>query len=184
MGHASAVTTGAAKPHGDVDVATYAAVDCCRGSVLQLFQCDGNHTPPSLVTRKAMGTWLSGIAIVSLSFTDDTAGAAQVIFGTEPRISSGAPRSTRINKPKFSPWLLPQSSNHRSAGGACTTSEPYSDLLQRLAHAQNQTPLQLIISYIVHSLIKWKISVPWTERLWYPSCWLITKLENWHGSTC
>lgn len=112
------------------------------GSALRLIRWDGNwcHQPLS------HGRPLSARAIVSLSFTDQTPGAAQVIFGTEPRLSSGAPRSTRTNEMKFSPWLQPQSSNQGSAGGACTTSEPYSGLLQQPAPAQNRTPLQLIMS--------------------------------------
>lgn len=98
-------------------------------NVLQLLQGDGSshpsRMPPSLVTRNTMSAWLSGTAIVSVTFTDDTPGAAHISFGTEPRLSYQAPKPTRINKPNFSSWLQPWG----SAGGASTTSEPSSDLL-------------------------------------------------------
>lgn len=41
-------------------------------------------------------------------------GQVHISFGTEPRLSYQAPKSTRINKPNSSSWLQPQG----SAGGA------------------------------------------------------------------
>lgn len=39
-----------------------------------------------------------------------------------PRLTFGAPRSTRIKKPKFSPWVWPQSNSQGSAGCIVPTS--------------------------------------------------------------
>lgn len=178
MGSASAATTGAAKPHGHVDVATGAAVEeggAWSGSFCGLVM-PGHRSlvPCHKKGHKHLTQWKSNHQ--SWFYRGTAAGH----FWN----SSGAPRSMRINKPKFPLWQQSQSSNQGGTGGACATSKPHSDLLQQLSCAQNQTPLQLIFPYIVHSSIKWKISMPWTERFWYPSCWVTIKSEDWHGSTC
>lgn len=115
-------------------------------NVLQLFQRDGNSHPArmplSLVTRKTISSWFSGTAVVSPTFTDNTPGVAHISFGTEPRLSYQAPKSTRITKPNFSSWLQPQG----SVGDASTTSEPFFRPPLAAGSCTNQTPHQLIIS--------------------------------------
>lgn len=113
-------------------------------NVLQLFQRDGNshpaRMPPSLVTRKTSSSWLSGTAVVSPTFTDNTPGVVHINLGTEPRLSY-----TKHPNPQ---GLLSQTFllGYNPKAGQEVPPPPFFRPPLAAGSCTNQTPRQLIIS--------------------------------------